>query len=72
MNKHDLLALIEGVYGENEVLEIDHAINVATDAHKGQKRKSGEPYITHPLSVAASLIDWGMDADSIIAGIFPL
>lgn len=69
MNKNDLLQLAKQAYSEEDVLEIDYAIDIATKAHHGQKRKSGEPYITHPLSVAANLIDWGMDTDSVIAGI---
>lgn len=69
MNKNELLVLAKQVYGEEDVLEIEFAIDVATKAHLGQKRKSGDPYITHPLAVAANLIDWGMDTDSVIAGI---
>lgn len=69
MQKRDILELVKEKYTEYEVLEIDHAIDVATKAHLGQKRKSGQPYITHPLSVAALLIDWGVDSDSVIAGI---
>lgn len=69
MNRHDLLELARPHYHENQLFEIDHAISIATAAHKGQKRKSGEPYITHPLAVAATLIEWGMDSDSVIAGI---
>lgn len=69
MNKHDFMALAKNTYGEADVLEIDFAVDVATKAHEGQKRKSGEPYITHPLAVAANLINWGMDTDSVIAGI---
>lgn len=69
VNKHDLLLLASQSYGEEDVLEIEFAIDIATKAHQGQKRKSGEPYITHPLAVAASLIDWSMDTDSVIAGI---
>ena len=48
---------------------LEKAIHYATDKHDGQLRKSGEPYITHPLQVAAMLVDWGMDIDSVIAGV---
>jgi len=56
-------------YSENQVLEIEHAIDFATKMHEGQKRRSGEPYISHPLAVANNLVDWGMDIDSVLAGV---
>ena len=48
---------------------VKHAIEVATKAHEGQFRKTGEPYIIHPLAVKKILEEWGMDEDTIIAGI---
>lgn len=69
MNKRELLEFAEPFYEENQILELEHAINFATEAHEGQKRKSGQPYITHPLAIAETLIDWGMDIDSVIAGL---
>lgn len=48
---------------------IKHAVAVAKDAHDGQYRKTGEPYIVHPLAVKKILEEWGMDEDTIIAGI---
>lgn len=69
MNKGELLSLAAPFYEENEILELQHAIDIAKNAHKGQKRKSGEPYIIHPLAVAATLIEWGMDIDTILAGV---
>ncbi len=48
---------------------INHAIEVAKKAHAGQLRKTGEPYIIHPLAVKKILEEWGMDEDTIIAGI---
>jgi guanosine-3',5'-bis(diphosphate) 3'-pyrophosphohydrolase len=69
MQKKTLLENARPHYEENQVLELDHAIDFATKAHAGQKRASGEPYIIHPLSVANMLIDWGMDIDSVLAGI---
>ena len=48
---------------------IDHAVEIAKSAHKGQARKTGEPYIIHPLAVKKILEEWGMDDDTIIAGI---
>ncbi len=69
MKKADILSYAQPFYDEDQLLELGHAIDVATKAHKGQKRKSGEPYIIHPLNVASILIEWGMDVDSVIAGI---
>ncbi len=45
------------------------AVEVAKKAHEGQLRKTGEPYIVHPLAVKKILEEWGMDEDTIIAGI---
>lgn len=69
MRKDELLRLAKPLYEEDQLLELEYAIDVATKAHKGQKRKSGEPYITHPLAVAGMLVEWGMDIDSVIAGV---
>ena len=48
---------------------IDRAIAVAKKAHDGQFRKTGEPYIIHPLAVKKILEEWGMDEDTVIAGV---
>ena len=48
---------------------IDRAFALADQAHSGQRRRSGEPYICHPLSVAQILIDLGMDSESIAAAL---
>ena len=69
MNKSELLTHAKPFYEKNQLLELEHAISIATESHRGQKRKSGEPYIIHPLSVASTLIDWGMDIDTILAGV---
>lgn len=69
MKKSDLLKQAAPLYTKNQVLELEHAIDVAAKAHKGQLRKSGAAYITHPLSVASTLIDWDLDIDTILAGV---
>ena len=69
MTRDELLELAMEAYDETGVLELALAIDFATKHHEGQKRKSGEPYIIHPLLVASILIDWGMDIDTIIAGV---
>ncbi|HWU71020.1 MAG TPA: RelA/SpoT family protein, partial [Pseudoxanthomonas sp.] len=45
------------------------AWEVGAAAHEGQMRKSGEPYITHPVAVAGVLADMGLDAETLIAAI---
>lgn len=69
MKKRDVLDFTKDLYDEDQVLELEHAIDYATAKHKGQKRKSGEAYITHPLAVTYNLIDWGMDIDTVLAGV---
>ena len=44
------------------------ALSLAYDAHTTQKRKSGEPYITHPVEVTRILAELKMDHESLIAG----
>ncbi|SMB95685.1 GTP pyrophosphokinase [Desulfonispora thiosulfatigenes DSM 11270] len=48
---------------------IKRAYNYAKDAHEGQLRNSGEPYITHPLAIAHILASLGLDAATIAAGL---
>lgn len=48
---------------------IKKAYNLAYEAHKDQRRESGEPYIMHPVEVAYILADMGMDTSTITAGI---
>jgi GTP pyrophosphokinase len=48
---------------------IERAYHFAMEAHKGQKRSSGDPYVTHPLEVAIILADMEMDITTIVAGI---
>ena len=48
---------------------IKEAYRYADDAHLGQFRKSGEPYITHPIAVASILAEWHLDCAAIQAGL---
>lgn len=48
---------------------VKKAYNLAYDAHKDQRRESGEPYIMHPVEVAGILADMGMDTSTITAGL---
>lgn len=52
-----------------DVQRIRAAYYLSEVAHKGQVRRSGEPYVSHPLAVARILVDLRMDEDSIIAGL---
>jgi len=69
----ELLQLLKDRIRENnldtDMEKISHALTFAYEAHKGQKRKSGEEYILHPVEVAEILIDMKMDTDTIVAGI---
>jgi len=53
----------------DEIALIVEAYRFSERAHLGQKRLSGEPYITHPLAVAGALADWRMDAQAIVAAL---
>ncbi|HEY2206447.1 MAG TPA: HD domain-containing protein, partial [Pseudonocardia sp.] len=48
---------------------LQHAYEVAEERHADQKRKSGDPYITHPLAVATILAELGMDTTTLIAAL---
>ena len=52
-----------------DLSQIEKAYHVAKDAHKDQKRKSGEPYIIHPLCVAIILADLELDKETIVGGL---
>ena len=64
----DLLMLTQG-YSKEEIIRIEQAYSFASHAHRNQKRKSGDPYIVHPTSVACILAEHHADADTIIAGL---
>jgi len=55
--------------GEPQVQLVRRAYEVGARAHQGQTRKSGEPYITHPIAVAGILAELGMDAETLCAAI---
>ncbi len=56
-------------FSEQDIARITDAYHFAEKAHDGQKRRSGEPYIIHPVAVAQILAEMGMDADSICAAL---
>ena len=65
----DLINRIRKYHPNADISMVEKAYRLADEAHKEQKRKSGEPYIIHPLSVALILADLEMDKETIAAGI---
>jgi guanosine-3',5'-bis(diphosphate) 3'-pyrophosphohydrolase len=52
-----------------DVALVSRAFEFSETAHRGQFRKSGEPYITHPLAVASILSQWRLDAQGLAAAL---
>jgi len=65
----DLCALLEDYLEPRQVQTVYKAYQFGAAAHEGQRRLSGEPYITHPLAVARTLAEMGLDAESLCAAI---
>ena len=64
-----LLETLESYLAEEQVGRVVKAYEFGADAHEGQTRLSGEPYITHPVAVARTLADMHLDSQTIIAAI---
>ena len=71
MNKkiHKEIELITSYLNTEEKDKVRHALKLSEEAHSDQLRKSGDPFITHPLEVAKILTSIKLDADSIVAGL---
>ena len=65
----DLLAKVGSYLPADQVQRVQDAAEFGAEAHKGQRRKSGEPYIAHPVAAAELLADLKLDADTLIAAI---
>ncbi len=65
----DLICRVQKYHPSDDISLIAKAYQVASKAHKDQFRKSGEPYIIHPLNVAIILADLELDKETIVAGI---
>ena len=65
----ELISSVRKYHPSTDISMIEKAFNIANNAHKGQVRKSGEPYIIHPLCVAIILADLELDKETIVAGL---
>ena len=65
----DLIERVRRYHPSDDISLIEKAYAVASKAHEGQKRKSGEPYIIHPLYVGLILADLELDKETITAGL---
>ena len=65
----ELIPSVRKYHPSADISMIEKAYAVASEAHKDQKRKSGEPYIIHPLCVAIILADLELDKETIVAGL---
>lgn len=66
---NELLRVVKGNHSKSDLSVIERAYIVAEQAHDGQKRKSGEPYITHPIAVAQILADLGIGPTTVAAAL---
>ncbi|MDR5756364.1 bifunctional (p)ppGpp synthetase/guanosine-3',5'-bis(diphosphate) 3'-pyrophosphohydrolase [Caballeronia sp. LZ035] len=73
--KHDVVSIakltnaLSGYITAEEIKEVKQAFHFSDEAHLGQYRQSGEPYITHPVAVAEICASWKLDAQSIMAAL---
>ena len=65
----ELINSVLKYHPSTDISMIEKAYKVASEAHEGQKRKSGEPYIIHPVCVAIILADLELDKETIVAGL---
>ena len=64
-----LIKIFRDTHPKGDITSIQKAYQVAAAMHEGQKRKSGDPYITHPLAVATILAELGMTAPTLCAAL---
>ena len=65
----ELISSVLKYHPSTDISMIEKAYKIASEAHQGQLRKSGEPYIIHPLCVAIILADLELDKETIVAGL---
>ncbi|MDY4834999.1 MAG: bifunctional (p)ppGpp synthetase/guanosine-3',5'-bis(diphosphate) 3'-pyrophosphohydrolase [Frisingicoccus sp.] len=66
---NELIAKVRKYHPSTNVTQIEKAYQIAYNAHKEQVRKSGEPYIIHPICVAMILADLELDKETIVGGL---
>ncbi len=66
---HDFISQAQSYLDEDDIAELLEAYKLGAWAHRNQTRRSGEPYITHPLQVAVLLADFHLDKATLIAAI---
>ena len=66
---HELLTSISRYLSDADIHDVMRAYRFGAQAHQGQQRLSGEPYIQHPVAVAKLVVELQMDAESIVAAI---
>ena len=67
--RQQLMETMKSLYSDEDIEMVGRAYDMAFEAHKDQKRKSGEPYIIHPICVAIILAELELDRETIIAGL---
>ena len=67
--RQQLMETMKSLYSDEDIEMVSRAYDMAFEAHKDQKRKSGEPYIIHPICVAIILAELELDRETIIAGL---
>ena len=65
----ELVQCVKKYHPSDDITMIEKAYRIAGEAHRDQRRKSGEPYIIHPLNVAIILAQLELDKETIVAGI---
>lgn len=65
----ELRHVLESYLTNDQVRQVESAFVVGERAHRGQNRKSGEPYITHPVAVARILAEMHLDAETLVAAV---
>ena len=68
-SKQEFLDYIKGYNDQYDLDLISRVYDVAEKQHEGQLRKSGEPYLIHPVATAKILAELGMDESAIVAGL---